>query len=219
MPYLFLSTGDKWNDPKNFPTRWRASSLPHRWKAASPRNTSWKERPNGKIAILSQNDDAGTRLCARLQGRTAKGSHHRREVTHETSDPRWIHRWWRCGPLADVFFNMTTPKFAAQAIRKAAELNWKPLHYVVAVASSIKTVLQPAGVENAVGPATAISAKIPARSARWDNDKDVQEYMTFMKEEQQRRSQRRLQHHRLQFSLADGICPAQNAATISRART
>ena len=105
-----------------------------------------------------------------------------KEVTYETSDPTVDSQMVALRSSgADIFFNMTTPKFAAQAIRKAAELNWKPLHYIVAVASSIKTVLQPAGVENAVGLVTAISSKIPA-DPRWDNDKDVQEYMAFMKE-------------------------------------
>ena len=183
VPHLFLSTGaDKWNDPKNFPyTMALYPSYTMEGRVAA--KYVLKERPNGKIAILSQNDDAGRDYVRGFkEGLGDKVSLIVKEVTYETSDPTVDSQMVALRSSgADVFFNMTTPKFAAQAIRKAAELNWKPLHYIVAVASSIKTVLQPAGVENAVGLVTAISSKIPA-DPRWDNDKDVQEYMTFMKE-------------------------------------
>ena len=183
VPHLFLSTGaDKWNDPKNFPyTMMLYPSYTMEGRIAA--KYVLKEKPNGKIAILSQNDDAGRDYVRGFkEGLGDKVSLIVKEVTYETSDPTVDSQMVALRSSgADVFFNMTTPKFAAQAIRKAAELNWKPLHYIVAVASSIKTVLQPAGVENAVGLVTAISSKIPA-DPRWANDKDVQEYLAFMKE-------------------------------------
>jgi ABC-type branched-subunit amino acid transport system substrate-binding protein len=184
VPHLFLSTGaDKWNDPKNFPyTMMLYPSYTMEGRVAA--KYVLKERPNGKIAILSQNDDAGRDYVRGFkEGLGAKAATMIvKEVTYEVSDPTVDSQMVALKSSgADVFFNMTTPKFAAQAIRKTAEMNWKPLHYIVAVASSIKSVLQPAGVENAVGLVTAISSKIPA-DPRWANDKETQDYLAFMKE-------------------------------------
>ena len=184
VPHLFSSTGaDKWNDPKNFP--YTIALYPsYTMEGRIAAKYLLKERPNGKIGILSQNDDAGRDYVRGFkEGLGEKGrAMIVKEVTYEVTDPTvdsQIVALRSSG--ADVFFNMTTPKFAAQAVRKTAELNWKPLHYIVAVASSIKSVMQPAGVENGVGIVTALYGKIPA-DPRWDNDKDVIEYRAFMKE-------------------------------------
>ena len=183
VPHLFLSTGaDKWNDPKNFPytmALYPAYTMEGRVAA----KYILKEKPNAKIAVLSQNDDAGRDYVRGFkEGLGDKISLIVKEVTYEVSDPTidsQIVALRASG--ADTLFNMTTPKFSAQSIRKAAELGWKPLHYIVAVGSSIKTVLEPAGLENSKGLVTAIATKIPA-DPRWANDKETQDYLAFMKE-------------------------------------
>jgi ABC-type branched-subunit amino acid transport system substrate-binding protein len=104
------------------------------------------------------------------------------EVTYETSDPTvdsQIVNLKASG--ADAVFTMATPKFGAQAIKKIAELGWKPLNFVVSVSSSIKGVLEPAGLDNSKGLLTALAFKTPT-DPRWQNEKDVQDYMAFLKE-------------------------------------
>jgi len=83
------------------------------------------------------------------------------------------------GSGATVFFNVTTPKFAAQAIKKIAEIGWKPVHYLVAVAASVGAVMRPAGVENGQGIITSQFLK-DVTDPRWDNDADVKEWREFM---------------------------------------
>ncbi|MFV0279367.1 MAG: ABC transporter substrate-binding protein [Rhodoblastus sp.] len=183
VPHLFVSTGaDKWNDPKNFPYT-MALYPAYTMEARVAAKYILKEKPNAKIAILSQNDDAGRDYVRGFkEGLGDKVSLIVKEITYEVSDPTIDSQMVALRASgADTLFNMSTPKFAAQAIRKSAELGWKPLHYLVAVASSIKTVLEPAGLENSKGLVTAISSKIPG-DPRWADDKDVKEYLAFMKE-------------------------------------
>ena len=105
-----------------------------------------------------------------------------KEVTYEVTDPVIDSQMLSLKQSgADVFYAMSTPKFGAQAIRKAAELGWKPLYYVVSVSSSIKTVLEPAGVENAIGLVTAVATKIPA-DPRWADAPDMKEFLAFNKQ-------------------------------------
>jgi branched-chain amino acid transport system substrate-binding protein len=80
---------------------------------------------------------------------------------------------------ANVFFNITTPKFAAQAIKKAAEIGWKPAHYINNVSASIGTVMKPAGFENAQDIVTAYYIKDPT-DPQFQNDKDMVEWKAFM---------------------------------------
>ncbi len=183
VPHLFLSTGaDKWNDPKNFPYT-MALYPSYTMEARVAAKYILQERPNAKIAVLSQNDDAGRDYVRGFkEGLGDKVSLIVKEVTYEVSDPTIDSQMVALRASgADTLFNMTTPKFSAQSIRKAAELGWKPLHYIVAVGSSIKTVLEPAGLENSKGLITAIATKIPA-DPRWANDKETQDYLAFMKE-------------------------------------
>jgi branched-chain amino acid transport system substrate-binding protein len=84
------------------------------------------------------------------------------------------------GSGADVFFNITTPKFAAQAIKKAAEIGWKPVHYLNNVSSSVGSVLTPAGLDNSQGIITTAYIKDPT-DPQWANDKGFQEWVAWMK--------------------------------------
>ena len=80
---------------------------------------------------------------------------------------------------ADVFYNVTTPKFAAQAIKKAAEIGWKPVHLLNSVSASVGAVIRPAGIEHAHGILTALYGKDPT-DPQWKDDPDVKEWFAFM---------------------------------------
>jgi ABC-type branched-subunit amino acid transport system substrate-binding protein len=184
VPHLFVSTGAaKWNDPKNFP--WTLPLYPnYLMEGRIAAKYVAQAKPDGKIAILYQNDDSGKDYVKGFkEGLGAKAAsmiviEKSYEVTEPTIDSQMVALKYS---NADVFFAMSTPKFGAQAIKKAAELNWKPLYFVVSVSSSIKSVLEPAGIENSKGLITAIAAKIPS-DPRWADAEDMKEFLAFMKE-------------------------------------
>ena len=150
VPQLFVATGaTKWNDPKEFP--WTMGWQPN-YQSESRIYAKYilKEMPNAKIAILFQNDDYGKDYVKGLKdGLGAKAaSMIVAEESYETTEPTidsHIVRLKSTG--ADVFFNVTTPKFAAQAIKKNAEIEWKPVHFLNNVSASIGSVMKPAGFE------------------------------------------------------------------------
>ena len=184
VPQLFISSGAaKWNDPKNFP--WTTSLLPPYTAEASIYGADiLKNAPNAKIGVLYQNDDFGKDFVRGLKqglGERADGMIVK-EMTYEVTDPTvdsQIIALKAAG--ADVIVDITTPKFGAQVIKKVADLGWKPRHYVVSVASSIKSVLEPAGLDNAVGLFTAIAVKTPT-DPRWKDSKDVQDFIAFLRD-------------------------------------
>jgi branched-chain amino acid transport system substrate-binding protein len=138
IPQLFVATGaTKWNDPKDFP--WTMGWQPN-YQSESQIYAKYimKEKPNAKIAILYQNDDYGKDYVKGLKdGLGAKASSMIVvESSYEVSEPTidsHIVKMKSSG--ADVFFNVTTPKFAAQAIKKMAETEWKPMHIQIGRAS------------------------------------------------------------------------------------
>src|SRR3984957_20189289 len=138
-PQLFVATGaTKWNDPKDFP--WTMGWQPsYQSEAHIYAKYLMKEKPDGKIVVLYQNDDFGKDYLKGLKdGLGAKGSMIVAEESYETSEPSiddHVVKLKASG--ADVFINISTPKFAAQAIKKIAELGWKPLHIVSNVSSSV----------------------------------------------------------------------------------
>jgi len=150
VPQLFVATGaTKWNDPKNFP--WTMGWQPsYQSEARIYAKYLIKEKPNAKISVLYQNDDFGKDYLKGLKdGLGAKASMIVAEESYETSEPtidNHIVRLRASG--ADVFISITTPKFAAQAIKKMAEIEWKPLHIVSNVSASVGSVIKPAGFEN-----------------------------------------------------------------------
>jgi branched-chain amino acid transport system substrate-binding protein len=161
VPQLFVATGaTKWNDPKNFP--WTMGWQPsYQSEAQIYAKFILKEKPDGKIAILYQNDDFGKDYLKGLKdGLGAKASMIVTEESYETTEPSidsHIVKLKSTG--ADVFLSITTPKFAAQAIKKLSELQWKPMHIVANVSASVGSVLQPAGFENAQGLFSATYVK------------------------------------------------------------
>ncbi len=181
VPQLFVATGaTKWNDPKDFP--WTMGWQPsYQSEARSYAKYLLKEKPDGKIAVLYQNDDFGKDYLKGLKdGFGAKASMITAEESYETSEPSidgHIVKLKATG--ADVFISITTPKFAAQAIKKLAEIDWHPLHIVSNVSASVGGVLQPAGFENAQGMLSAAYAK-DAADPQWDNDPGMKKFFEFL---------------------------------------
>jgi branched-chain amino acid transport system substrate-binding protein len=140
-----------------------------------------KEKPSARIAVLYQNDDFGKDYLKGLKdGLGAKASMLIAEESYETAEPtidNHIVKLKAAG--ADVFISITTPKFAAQAIKKIAEIDWKPLHIVSNVSASVGSVIQPAGYENAQGILSAAYAKDGADS-QWDNDPGMKKLFAFL---------------------------------------
>ncbi|MFT3818855.1 MAG: ABC transporter substrate-binding protein [Rubrivivax sp.] len=183
VPQLFVATGaTKWGDPKNFP--WTMGWQPTyqaegRIYAAHLLET----KPNAKVAVLYQNDDYGKDYLKGFEdglgdkARTlivAKVSY---EVTDPTVDSQVLSLK---ASGADVFFNITTPKFAAQAIKKAGEIGWKPVHYLNNVSASVGSVLTPAGLDNSKDIITTQYLKDPT-DPQWVNDKGYKDWVDWMK--------------------------------------
>ena len=183
VPQLHVYTGaTKWNDPKNFP--WTMGWQPsYQGESHIYAQHLLKTKPNAKVAILYQNDDYGKDYLKGFHdglGDKAK-TMIVKEVSYETSDPTvdsQVAQLQASG--ADVFFNITTPKFAAQAIRKAYDLGWKPLQYLNSVSASIGAVLTPAGLDKSVGLISVQYLKDPQDPA-WKDDKGMNEWRAFMK--------------------------------------
>jgi branched-chain amino acid transport system substrate-binding protein len=181
VPQLFVATGaTKWNDPKDFP--WTMGWQPsYQSEARIYAKYLLKEKPDGKIAVLYQNDDFGKDYLKGLKdGLGSKSSMITAEESYETTEPSidgHIVKVKATG--ADVFISITTPKFAAQAIKKLAEIDWHPLHIVSNVSASVGGVLQPAGYENAQGMLSAAYAKDGA-DPQWDSDPGMKKFFEFL---------------------------------------
>jgi branched-chain amino acid transport system substrate-binding protein len=181
VPQLFVATGaTKWNDPKDFP--WTIGWQPsYQSEARIYAKYLMKEKPDGKIALLYQNDDFGKDYLKGLKdGLGSKSSMIMAEESYETTEPSidgHIVKLKATG--ADVFISITTPKFAAQAIKKLAEIDWHPMHIVSNVSASVGGVLQPAGFENSQGMLSAAYAKDGA-DPQWDNDPGMKKFFEFL---------------------------------------
>jgi branched-chain amino acid transport system substrate-binding protein len=184
IPQLFVATGaTKWNDPKNFP--WTIGWQPS-YQAESRIYAKYilKEKPDAKIGLIYQNDDFGKDYLKGLkEGLGAKAaSMIVAEESYETSEPSidgHIVKLKASG--ADVFYSITTPKFAAQAIKKVAELDWHPLQIVVNVSASVGGVIRPAGYENSQGILSAHYAK-DGSDPQWDTDPGMKKFVEFLKQ-------------------------------------
>ncbi|MBR1199740.1 ABC transporter substrate-binding protein [Bradyrhizobium sp. AUGA SZCCT0274] len=182
VPQLFVATGaTKWNDPKNFP--WTMGWQPN-YQSETQIYAKYilKEKPNAKIAVLYQNDDYGKDYLKGFKdGLGAKAaSMIVIEESYEVSEPTidsHIVKMKSTG--ADVFINITTPKFAAQAIKKNAEIGWKPLHFLNNVSASIGSVIKPAGMENAQDIISSQYLKDPT-DAQWKDDPGMKAWNAFL---------------------------------------
>ena len=141
-----------------------------------------KEMPNAKIAVLYQNDDYGKDYLKGLKdGLGAKaGSMIVAEESYETTEPTVDNHIVKLKSTgADVFINITTPKFAAQAIKKIAEIEWKPVHFLNNVSASVGSVIKPAGYENSQNIISATYLK-DASDPQWDKDPGMKQFYDFL---------------------------------------
>ena len=183
MPHLFLATGaTKWGDPKNFP--WTIGWQPsYQSEAKIFAQHILETKPNAKIAILYQNDDYGKDYLKGFEdglgdkGKSLIVSKISYEVTDPTVDSQMVSLK---ASGADTFFNITTPKFAAQAIKKAAEIGWKPTHYLNNVSASVGSVLTPAGLDSSTGLITAQYIKDPT-DPQFQKGKEWDDYVAWFK--------------------------------------
>ncbi len=181
VPQLFVATGaTKWNDPKNFP--WTMGWQPsYQSEAHIYAKFLLKEKPDAKIGVLYQNDDFCKDYLKGLEdGLGPKASMIIAKESYETTEPSidsHIVKLKATG--ADVFISITTPKFAAQAIKKLAEINWQPMHIVSNVSASVGAVLKPAGFENSQGILSAAYAKDGA-DPQWDTDPGMKKFYAFL---------------------------------------
>jgi branched-chain amino acid transport system substrate-binding protein len=182
VPQLFVATGaTKWNDPKEFP--WTMGWQPN-YQSESQIYAKYilKELPNAKIAILYQNDDYGKDYVKGLKdGLGAKAaSMIVAEESYETTQPTIDSSIVKLKSTnADVFFNVTTPKFAAQAIKKMTEIEWKPLHILNNVSASIGAVMKPAGFENSQNIISSAYLK-DTSDPQWKDDAGMKAFDEFL---------------------------------------
>jgi len=185
VPQLFVATGaTKWNDPKDFP--WTMGWQPN-YQSETQIYAKYilKNNPNAKIAVMFQNDDYGKDYLKGLKdGLGAKASSMIvAEESFETSEPSIDgHIVKLKSTNADIFVNIATPKFAAQAIKKMAEIQWKPLHFLNNVSASVGSVIKPAGYENSQDIISAAYLK-DASDPQWNNDAGMKEFYAFMKKD------------------------------------
>jgi branched-chain amino acid transport system substrate-binding protein len=182
VPQLFVATGaTKWNDPKHFP--WTMGWQPsYQTESRIYAKYILKEIPNAKIAIMYQNDDYGKDYVKGLKDGlgTRASTMVVGEQSYETSEPTidsQIVTLQATG--ANIFFNVATPKFAAQAIRKVSEVGWKPLHILNNVSASIGSVMKPAGFEHGQGIVSAAYLK-DATDPQWKGSADMKAWNAFM---------------------------------------
>jgi len=181
VPQLFVASGaSRWNDPKNFP--WTMGWQPsYQSEAHIYAKYLLKEKPDGKIGVLYQNDDFGKDYLKGLKdGLGAKASMIVAEESYETTEPSVENHVVKLKASgADVLISITTPKFAAQAIKKLAEMDWHPLQIVSNVSASVGGVMKPAGFENSQGILSAAYAKDGA-DPQWDNDPGMKKFYAFL---------------------------------------
>ncbi len=182
VPHLFLATGaTKWSDPKNFP--WTLGfNLSYQAEGQIYARYLLKNKPNAKIGILFQNDDFGKDVLKGVEdGLGAAGAKMVvSKVSYEVTDPTVDSQILTLqGSGADTFINITTPKFGAQAVRKAWDTGWKPLHIINNVSASVGSVLTPAGLDKSVGLLTLQYYKDP-NDPQWKDDANMLEWRAFM---------------------------------------
>ncbi len=182
VPQLFVATGaTKWGQPDEFP--WTMGWQPN-YQGESMIYAQYlrDNKPDAKIGILYQNDDYGKdylegfKIGLGDQAATMIVAEESYEVTDPTVDSQIISLQ---NSGADVFFNITIPKFAAQAIRKAYDIGWKPLHVLNSVSNSVGSVLEPAGLEKSAGIVTAHYLKDPT-DPQWQGTDEYAEWDAWM---------------------------------------
>ncbi len=182
VPQLFVATGaTKWNDPAHYP--WTIGWQPN-YQSEGRIYAAYitKEKPDAKIGVLYQNDDFGKDYVKGVKdglGDKAKAMV-AVEASYETTDPTVDSQVIGMKAAGcNVFVNTAIPKFAAQAIKKAAEIEWKPLHILSSIAQSVGATLEPAGLENAKDLISDFYLKDPS-DPKWKDDAGFKAWVAFM---------------------------------------
>ncbi|HSA80453.1 MAG TPA: ABC transporter substrate-binding protein, partial [Geminicoccaceae bacterium] len=182
VPQLFVATGaTKWGQPGEFP--WTMGWQPnYQSEARIYARYILEHHPGARIGVLYQNDDYGKDYLEGFkaglgeEGAKLIVAELSYEVTEPTVDSQIISLK---DSGAEVFFNVTTPKFAAQAIRKAADIGWQPLHLLNTVSNSVGSVLEPAGLDKAVGVITTLYQKDPT-DPQWQDSEEYRDWSAWM---------------------------------------
>jgi branched-chain amino acid transport system substrate-binding protein len=183
VPQLFVATGaTKFGDPKNFP--WTMGWQPtYQTEGHIYAKYILENLPQGKIGILYQNDDSGRDYIKGLKDGLGADAAKRMivaEIPYDPAEPTVDSQVVTLKTSgADIFFDEASPKFAAQAIRKAAEIGWKPTLFLASISNSVGSVLKPAGLENAKGLLSTNYIKDPT-DPTWKDDPAIREWAAFM---------------------------------------
>ena len=183
VPQLFVATGaTKFGDPKNFP--WTMGWQPtYQTEGRIYARYILENLPQGKIGILYQNDDSGRDYIKGLKDGLGADAAKRMivaEIPYDPAEPTVDSQVVTLKiPGADIFFDEASPKFAAQAIRKAAEIGWKPTLFLASISNSVGSVLKPAGLENSKGLLSSNYIKDPT-DPTWKDDPAIKEWAAFM---------------------------------------
>ena len=181
VPQLFVATGaSKWGKPKEFP--WTMGFQPdYHTEGVIYAKHILANVKDAKIGVLMQNDDYGKDYWEGFREGLGKDANRvSMHVTYEVTDPTvdsQVIQLKNTG--ANVFFNIATPKFAAQAIRKAADIGWKPAQYLNNVSASVAATMKPAGFENSQGILTAAYLMDPT-DKQWDDHPDMKLWRAWM---------------------------------------
>jgi branched-chain amino acid transport system substrate-binding protein len=181
VPHLYVATGaSKWGDPKSFP--WTMGYQPdYHTEGVIYAKHILANTPDARIGVLMQNDDYGKDYWDGFkEGLGKEAGRVIKHVTYEINEPTVDSQVIQLKASgANVFFNIATPKFAAQAMRKVADLGWKPIQYLNNVAASVGTVMKPAGFDNVQGVVTAAYMMDPT-DPNWENHEDMKAFKAFM---------------------------------------
>jgi ABC-type branched-subunit amino acid transport system substrate-binding protein len=182
VPQLFVATGaSRWGDPEHFP--WTIGWQPnYRAEARVYATYILQHHPNARLGVLYQNDDFGKDYVLGLKDilRDKYDKMVVSEISYETAMPTVDSQVVAIKSAnADIFINVATPKFAAQAIKKIAELGWHPVQIMTNVSASVGAVLKPAGLENAKGILSA-GYQMDVTDPQWDSSPGMQRFRAFM---------------------------------------
>ena len=181
VPHIFVSAGGRrFADPQNFP--WTVPMYPgFEMEGKTFGQYILKHKPNAKVGVLYQNDDYGKDFLTGLKAALGDKVKIVAEVAYEITEPTIDSQIVRLKDSgADTLLYFSTPKFTAQGLRKVKETGWTPLQFLASPTNSVKTVLEPAGFDNAQGIITTQFTK-QAGDPAWANDPEVTEYVEFMK--------------------------------------
>jgi branched-chain amino acid transport system substrate-binding protein len=181
VPMLFVATGaSKWGNPKEFP--WTMGYQPdYHTEAVIYAKHLLANVKDPTVAVLMQNDDYGKDYWEGFkEGMGKEVGRIVKHVTYEVTDPTvdsQVIQMKESG--ANVFFNISIPKFAAQSMRKAADIGWRPVQYLNNVSAQVTTTMKPAGFENVQGVTTAAWLKDPT-DHQWDVDEEMKAWRDWM---------------------------------------